>query len=152
LDIFKHFDVWVVVRRRQQRRGQWIAGIAAVLLSACTSIPGSVTPDSPPEAKKDAVATRALGRWDALIKGDLDAAYNYLSPASRETMPLDVYKAKHKTGMYRAIQVDAVDCEAEVCTVTLSLTFDYKRTKGIKMPLVEKWLISGGKAWFVDRG
>lgn len=95
---------------------------------------------------------RALGRWDALIKGDLDAAYTYLSPASRETLPLDIYKAKHKTGLYRAAQVDSVDCEAEVCTVTLSLTFDYKRTKGIKMPLVEKWLISGGKAWFVDRG
>ncbi len=95
---------------------------------------------------------RALERWDALIKGDLDAAYNYLSPASRETMPLDVYKAKHKTGMYRAVKVDAVDCEAEVCTVTLSLTFDYKRTKGIQMPLVEKWLIADGKAWFVDRG
>ncbi len=56
------------------------------------------------------------------------------------------------TGLYRAAQVDSVDCEAEVCTVTLSLTFDYKRTKGITMPLVEKWLISGGKAWFVDRG
>jgi hypothetical protein len=151
LDIFKHFDVWVVARRRQLR-GQWIAGIAAVLLSACTSILGSVTPDSPPAAKKDVVAMRALERWDALIKGDLDAAYNYLSPASRETMPLDVYKAKHKTGMYRAVKVDAVDCEAEVCTVTLSLTFDYRNTKGIQMPLVEKWLISDGKAWFVDRG
>jgi hypothetical protein len=98
------------------------------------------------------VAKRALGRWDALIKGDLDAAYTYLSPASRETMPLDVYKAKHRTGLYRAAQVDSVDCEVEVCIVTLSLTFDYRRTKGIKMPLVEKWLISGGKAWFVDRG
>jgi hypothetical protein len=151
LDIFRHFDVRVVVRRRQGK-GQWIAGVTAVLLSACTSIPGSITPDSPPEAKKDVVTVRALARWDALIKGDLDAAYNYLSPASRETMPLDVYKAKHRTGMYRAVKVDSVDCEADVCTVTLSLTFDYRRAQGINMPLVEKWLISDGKAWFVDRG
>ena len=88
-----------------------------------------------PDARREAVASRVKSRWDALIKGDLQGSYGYLSPASRETMPLDLYKAKHRTGLYRAAQVDSVDCEAEVCTVTLSLTFDYKRTKGITMPL-----------------
>ena len=37
---------------------------------------------------------------------DLAGAYEYLSPASRATMPLDLYKAKHKVGMYRAAKVD----------------------------------------------
>lgn len=123
-------------------------------LTACatSTTPGSLTQDSPPEVKKEAVAARATARWDALIKGDVDAAYAYLSPASRATIPLNAYKGKHKLGMYRAVKIDSVECEAEVCTVMLQLTFDYKRSKGIAMPLVEKWLITEGKAWYVERG
>ncbi len=119
-------------------------------LSACAT-PGALTPDSPPELKKEVVAARAIARWDALIKGDLDAAYDYLSPASRATMSLATYKANHKVGMYRAVKIDSVECDADVCTVMLHLSFDYKRVKGIDMPLVEKWLITDGKAWFVER-
>ena len=67
-------------------------------------------------------------------------------------MPLDLYKAKHKIGMYRAVKVDDVNCEADRCTVNLSLTYDYKRFKGVTTPLVEKWIITEGQAWFVDQG
>jgi hypothetical protein len=72
-------------------------------------------------------------------------------------MPLDVYKAKHKVGMYRSVKVDDVNCEADTCTVKLSLTYDYKGVRGrrkpmtITTPLTEKWIISQGQAWFVDR-
>ena len=66
-------------------------------------------------------------------------------------MPLDLYKAKHKVGMYRSVKIDGVDCEADTCTVKLSLTYDYKRIKGITTPLVEKWIITQGQAWFVDQ-
>ena len=37
---------------------------------------------SPPEAKVAAVTKRAQERWDLLLKGDVKAAYAYLSPAS----------------------------------------------------------------------
>jgi hypothetical protein len=67
-------------------------------------------------------------------------------------MPLDLYKAKHKVGLYRAVKVDSVTCEGETCTVVLHLTYDYKRVKGMTTPLTEKWIIDQGQAWFVDRG
>ena len=95
---------------------------------------------------------RARARWEALIKLDLDGAYAFLSPASKATMPLDLYKAKHKIGMYRAVKVDDVNCEADRCTVNLSVTYDYKRFKGVTTPLVEKWIIANGQAWFVEQG
>jgi len=122
-------------------------------MGCATSLPpGALTEDSPPEVKKEVVAVRANARWDALIKGDLDEAYGYLSPASRATMPLAVYRTHHKVGIYRAATIDSVDCEAAVCTVNLHVTFTYKRAKGVDMPLVEKWLISEGKAWLVESG
>ena len=87
-----------------------------------------------------------------MIKLDLAGAYAYMSPSSRATMPLDLYRAKHKVGMYRAVKVDGVSCEADACTVNLSLTYDYKSFKGITTPIVEKWIITQGQAWFVDQG
>jgi len=98
------------------------------------------------------VAARAKARWDALINLDAATAYSYLSPASRATMSLEQYKAKHKLGMYRAVKVDGVNCEGEACTVNLVLTYDYRRIKGVNTPLVEKWIITQGQAWFVEQG
>ena len=125
--------------------------LVAVLVGACASV-GGLSADAPADVKRDAVALRAKARWERLIDRDVAGAYEYLSPASRATMPLDLYKAKHKVGMYRSVKVDDVNCEADTCTVKLSLTYDYKRFKGVTTPLTEKWIISQGQAWFVDRG
>ena len=130
--------------------------MAIGLLAGCAGV-GGLSADAPADVKRDAVAARAKARWDRLIDRDLPGAYEYLSPASRATMPLDLYKAKHKVGMYRSVKVDAVNCEADKCMVKLSLTYDL-RAKGTKnpvtltTPLTEEWIISQGQAWFVDRG
>ena len=120
------------------------------LLAACATTTGQfVTEQSPPEVKKEVVTARASARCQALLRGDLAAAYEYLSPGSKAAMSLDVYKGKHKIGMYRAATVESVACEADVCNVVVNLTYDYKRTKGIATPLFEKWVISDGRAWYV---
>lgn len=152
LDVLGHFGGATVAKRRQSPK--WAAAVAVVLLGGCATGlgTGKLGPDASADAKREAVAARAQARWDALIKADLDGAYAFLSPASRATMPLDLYKAKHKVGLYRTAKVDGVDCEADTCTVKLSLTYDYKRFKGIATPLVEKWIITQGQAWFVDQG
>jgi hypothetical protein len=121
------------------------------MLGGCAG-PGALSPESPADAKREVISARAKARWDALIKLDLADAYEFLSPASRATMPLDLYKAKHKVGMYRAVKVDGVSCEADVCTVSLTLTYDFKRFKGMTTALSEKWIIAGGQAWFVEQG
>jgi hypothetical protein len=54
--------------------------------------------------------------------------------------------------MYRSVKIDDVKCEGEACIVKLSLTYDFKRHKGVTTPLTENWIISQGQAWFVDRG
>ena len=60
-----------------------------------------ISKDSDPAAKQKVVAERAEARWQSLIKGDLDAAYAYLSEGSKATTPLAVYKAKIRPGMWR---------------------------------------------------
>ena len=46
--------------------------------------------------KQEVVTARANARWQALLRGDLTAAYEYLSPGSKAAMSLDFYKGKHK--------------------------------------------------------
>lgn len=104
-----------------------------------------------PEARNAAVTTRANARWDALIKGDLDAAYLYLSPASREATSLAQYKRGTRRGGFSAAKVEAVECSADLCTVKLMITYDHRLMKGIQTPLEETWIWDKGQPWLVYR-
>ena len=127
-----------------------LAGLAAVTVWGCASLSGS----SPAADKEAAVKANAQARWDALIKRDYPAAYAYFSPGTRDTYPLAAYEERMRAAVviYRAAKVDKVECEAEVCKVTLTLTYDHAKFKGVQTPLVESWIIDQGKAWFVNRG
>jgi hypothetical protein len=127
-------------------RGVVIALVVAVASCATT---GGVTQDSSPEAKRAAVAERVKARWDALIDGNLDQAYTYLSPASREILSLAAYKQQARGSGYREVKVDSVECDGAVCKVRLMLTYDHRLMKGLMTPLDEKWVIDEGKAWYV---
>jgi hypothetical protein len=130
------------------RRGSGlVAALAGLAVAACASI----SADSAPEAKQKVVSERAVARWQALIKGDVDAAYAFLSPASKKATPLTAYASSIKPGMWRQIKVDKVDCAAEVCKAQLSLTYDAKMMKGITTPIWESWIIEDGTAWYVYR-
>lgn len=126
-------------------------GIAMAILVAvagCTAV-GGLTKDSSLEAKRAAVSERVMARWGALIDGNLDLAYTYLSPASREIMSLASYKAEARGSGFRAAKVDSVECEGAVCKVRVVVTYDHRLMKGLVTPLNEKWVIDEGKAWYV---
>ena len=132
-DVLRHSMNGTVAKRRQS----WVGAVVFVagLLGGCATPMGGgsdLSADTPADVKKQAVAARAKARWDALIKPDLASAYTFLSPASRATMSLDSYKAKHNVGMYRAVSIEGVNCEADRCTVNLKLTYDYQRFKGMR--------------------
>ena len=105
-----------------------------------------------PEAKREAVTKRVNERWNALIKGDLEAAYALLSPASRETLTLDQFKQRTAKGGFRDAKIVAVDCGAEVCTVKLRITYDHRMMKGVETPMEETWVFDRGQPWLVYRG
>jgi hypothetical protein len=105
-----------------------------------------------PEARREAVTKRVNARWDALIKGDLEAAYALLSPASRETLTFDQFKQRTRKDAFREAKIDSVDCSADSCTVKLWITYDHRLMKGVQTPLVETWVFDKGEPWLVYRG
>jgi hypothetical protein len=135
----------------------WMPVVVASVVAACAGI-GGVSKDSTPEVKAAAVKERSQARWQALIKGDLDAAYAYLSPASKAVTPIESYRRQIRPGLWREVKIDSVECEAELCSVKLQLTYDIPRgpmspkpVKGIETPLTERWVIENGSAWYVFR-
>ena len=147
-DVLRQFTPINVAKRRQSLSAA--ASVCVLTVAGCAGM-GGLSADTPAEAKQDAVAARAKARWDALIKADITSAYGYLSPATRATVPLDVYKAKHKLGLYRSAKVEKVECQGEACTVHLTVVYDYKQFKGVTTPLSERWIITQGQAWFAEQ-
>jgi hypothetical protein len=132
--------------------------VCVAVAAGCATRGGGLSADSPPEVKAAAVRERASARWAALMKGDKDAAYAYLSPGERQLMTAEQYSARINTGGFRAVQIEKVDCDAEICKVRLQVTYDYlpakggfPAMKGITTIAWETWLVDQGQAWFVMR-
>lgn len=123
-------------------------------LAACASPPrsGGEAALATPEDRQAAVAQRAQARWDAMVRDDMEAAYAYLSPGSRAVTSLDKFKGNTRRGAFRAARVEKVACEGDACVVSLQVTYDHPKMKGITTPLAESWIIDAGQAWYVYGG
>ncbi len=108
----------------------WGAAVVAFLLAAGCGALGGLTKDTPPDVKAAAVKERSNARWAALIKGDMDAAYAYLSPGTRELVSPEQYRGRVQAVGFRSVQIEKVDCDSETCQVGLVLTYDYLPAKG----------------------
>lgn len=145
------------IRRSVQhlRTGSLIAQPVRLLLGLALGLGlagcAGIRVDSSPEAKQRFVAERAEARWQVLMKGDVEGAYQFLSAGSKAATPLEVYKSKMRPGMWRAAKVDKVDCQGEICKVVMTITYDTRPMRGIQTPFDEMWIIENGSAWYIYR-
>jgi hypothetical protein len=141
---------WWGVRMRGWVGSACASGVAVLLVVAgCATMGGGLSKDTPPEVMRAVVTERVNARWAALTKGDLDAAYTYLSPASREVVSLATFKGKTRTGSFRDAKIESVECEPELCNVKLILTYDHRVMKGVTTPIAETWVLDRGQVWYV---
>src|SRR5205085_1467055 len=85
-----------------------------------------------PRTPQAAVKERAQARWDALVKGDTNAAYGYMSPGSRTVISAQDYATSVKAGFWKSAVVDKVECgSAQSCEVTATIEYEFmgRRTK-----------------------
>jgi hypothetical protein len=117
----------------------------AFLVAGCATLNAG----SAEQEKVKVVTERANARWQAIISKDFDAAYGYLSPASRATVSRTEFRTVASRIQYRKADVQHVTCKETVCTVEIELTYDTKMMKGVRTPLPESWVIDKGQAWYV---
>ena len=124
-----------------------VTGVFLALFAAgCANISGvRAAPDQ-------TVKSRAQERWNALVAGQLDKAYEFITPAGRSTLPIALYRSRLSGVSWRAAKVTGVACEAEVCDVTVTLDIDVLPNLPHQQPISEKWILEAGKWWFVYRG
>jgi hypothetical protein len=124
------------------------------MLAGCTTLPEpALSAESSKAAKEQAVAARSNAYGVALLGGDYEAAYGFLSPSSRASIPFARYKGLLESAgvVRRARKVEKVECEVAVCKAVTSLTFDHAMMKGIVTLNEETWIIDSGQAWLVRK-
>lgn len=118
-----------------------VLGVGAALVASCTLLDSR-----PPE---EIVRDRAQQRWDALLKGDIQGGYAFLSPGSRAVMTLDGYRTTIRPGFWKAAKVGDVKCgSAESCEVQAEIEYVVRGSR-VKTPLGETWIRQQGNWWYV---
>ena len=133
---------------RPQSRGvnripaRLVTGVLALVLSGCAV----VAPRS-----EAVVSERAQARWDALVKGDFNAAYGYLSPGSRSITSATDYATGFRRGFWKSAAIEKVECRsAQSCEVSATIEYEFMGTR-TKTPLRETWIRDGSEWWYLQK-
>ncbi len=132
----------------------FLAVAGAVNLVGCgsmVSVPAAGASPRSTDAAAQQVTARAQLRWNALLKGDMAVAYQFISPGGRSLMSLEQYRPRVNTGFWRGAKVKEASCAAETCDVTVLVDMTIEGVK-FTNPIKESWILDSGKWWFVYQG
>ena len=138
-----------------------IMGLVAIglVLGACTQQGGDGQPETTVEtgslSGEQLVSRRAEDRWQSLVAWDMKKAYGYLSPGTRQSMPLSVYMKKNAVAPmeYTGAVVKNTQCENQVCTLKVQISYLYQgsvsaaRGQEMSSTITENWIMADGN-WF----
>jgi hypothetical protein len=120
----------------------------ALLLGACATDPVL-------QAERDqaAVAKRAQERWDLLIDGRLESAYQYLATGYRQITPFPHYRKTVKgIGVWKSAQVQNVNCKEDLCKadINVKMELNYPLMRGpvrTENVITEQWVKDQKGIW-----
>lgn len=111
------------------------------IVSGCASL--TATPE-------ERVTQRAQARWTALVAGQFDKAYQYLSPAYKAAVPADRYRARFGgAASWQNAQVLAASCGPDKCDVKIRVRVKLATggNLAIDTEVQETWLLDDGQWW-----
>lgn len=105
-------------------------------------------------AQKRAIE-RSTSRWKALTDKRFDAAFAFLSDASKVGISAGEYGDAMRRMGYTSATVESAACEEGVCTVKSTITLPiYIRAVGTRqqsLPIEEQWVVNNGELWLIRR-
>jgi hypothetical protein len=130
-----------------------LLSLVIAIFAGCASERGGSLPVQAGKTPEVRVRERAQARWDALLKGEADKAYTFLSPASRETMTVFTYRARVNPQSWRGATVESVVCEAERCDVKITIKMEVLNKLPVTVPgVAETWILDQSEWWLVYTG
>lgn len=124
-----------------------VASLLVVMFAGCAS-PVSQTPEG-------AVKARATARWQLLLKGDLDKAYQYESPSFRSITSLESFKGR-LSGKVQWVGAEVVDTKCEVQKCNAKVRIDAKvflagrNGSTISTHVDEPWVLEDNQWWHFE--
>ncbi len=120
--------------------------LAVFLLSACASNP----------AKNQPIEQRVMSMWDTLLAGDLNGAYEHLSPGYRSSVSLSQYQKQLllKKVKWTSAKYIESECTETTCKVKISLGYTvFAAVPGVKtfsstQTITENWLLID-RIWYM---
>ncbi|MES9833966.1 MAG: hypothetical protein ABW139_17145 [Candidatus Thiodiazotropha sp. DIVDIV] len=96
--------------------------VFVLMMSGCATDPTVQSQKSEAE-----VAMRAQERWNLLLDGRLESAYNYLATGYRQVTPFSHYAKKVKgVGLWKSSQVQGVKCKEDVCSADIKIQMEIR--------------------------
>ena len=96
------------------------------------------------------VTKRAQQHLDALMAGDMEKAFSFLSPAFRETTTWQRYSTKYAgVANWREATVERVDCEIDRCDVAVAIRYVLVRPKVENTRFIDEVWIEVGGQWYI---
>jgi hypothetical protein len=130
-----------------------ILSLSILVVAGCAGAP--MEPQTAATTKTPAVATktstveeRAQRRWDLMLAGRLEGAYDMLTATSREAVSLDQYRSGNRGTYWEKVVVTGKNCDGDVCEVELEMTYNLRDITGLKRQLKESWVKSDDQ-WYL---
>jgi len=137
-------DAHAVCNTRNFAALKWVVAVVFGLVAAGCAVVA-------PKPADEIVKERSQARWDLMVSGDLDKAYEYFSPSTRATMSLAGFKTRVKAGFWKAVKVDKVECSsADRCEVSVTIDYDYRGMR-VKTPHRETWIRDESNWWLLGK-
>jgi hypothetical protein len=138
-----------MVKKTTKHSNTWLLllSCAMFLLASCATT----------MSRENAVEERAKARWETLLAGDLDGAYEFLSPGFRSSVSSLQYQRSLllKRIRWDDAQVIESECEETTCIVRISLDYTlHGALPGVSsfsgtQKYEESWLLVNGSWYFV---
>jgi hypothetical protein len=125
----------------------WAVSVA-VLLAGCAALQPK---------PQDQVRQLATQRWQALLAGKFDQAYEFAVPSYRKIRSIDYYRANMGAVPVRWLKAEVlrIDCETQRCVVRIKLESEPRlpnfRGTRLETGIDEVWVRESGQWWMVEK-
>jgi len=129
----------------------WLLLVTSGFLVACE--PMGQAEQSP----DDLVKARAEARWEAMVAGDYDKAYDFLSAGFRSRVSPERFRGRFEGRTeWTGTDIQGVECEEEICVAAVVARFRFLGAESFpaydgETAEKENWLLTDGEWWHVPR-
>lgn len=129
----------------------WLLLVTGGFLVACE--PMGQTEKAPEEVVK----ARAEERWKAMVAGEYDKAYEFLSAGFRSRVSPQEYRNRFEGRTeWTGTDIKSVECEKELCVASVVARFRFLGAPPFppydgETAEKENWIVADGQWWYVPR-